>query len=198
MNQKLDALLRRDRLEFGRDHRGIGNSGAERAEAVGIAAHDGKLHVAIGETVLRQHRARKQIRQRAGARNRKCFSFEIGNRCDVAMDKNGVGKHRPVAADDLDVGPARGGDQWRAGIALIGFELAGQHAAQRQRVAFELDHIEVQSFPFGEAAFACHENKAGVAFCFDDAVTPGFQIGLRVLRRRRTRKNRGERGRETH
>ena len=62
MDQKLQSLLLGDRRELGRDHRGIGDPRRQRAEAVGVAAHHCEFHVAVGEIVLFEHHARKQIR----------------------------------------------------------------------------------------------------------------------------------------
>src|SRR3546814_4185925 len=52
---------------------------------------------------------------------------------------------RPVAADDLDGGALRGGQQRAAGAPLIAVDLAGDQGLERQRVALELHQLQVEA-----------------------------------------------------
>jgi hypothetical protein len=63
-----------------------------------------------------------------------------------------------------------------ARAALIAVELARQHRLERQRVALELDHVDLEALLLGEAALARHEHEAGVALGLDDAVPPNLQL----------------------
>ena len=87
-----------------------------------------------------------------------------------------------IAADDPDVGAMRGCEHRPARAALVTVELAGEQGLERQRVAFELQHVELEALLLGEAAFARHEHEAGVALGLDDAMAPGLQL-LRTLLR---------------
>jgi len=97
------------------------------------------------------------------------------------LRKDAVGEERPIAAEELDVGTVRCGEHRPTGGTLVGVEFAGDQGLERQRVAFELHRLDLEALLLGEAAFARHEDEAGVALGFKHSVPPGHRLRGRLL-----------------
>src|SRR5262249_9179334 len=87
-----------------------------------------------------------------------------------------MGQRRPVTAKELEVGALRGGQHRSAGAAFVAVELAGKERLERERVARELHHVDLEAVPLSEAAVCRHEYEAGVALGLHDAVPPGLEL----------------------
>src|SRR5262249_38734834 len=63
-----------------------------------------------------------------------------------------------------------------AGAAFVAVELAGKERLERERVARELHHLDLEAVLLGKAAVRRHEHEAGVAFGLHDSVPPGLEL----------------------
>src|SRR6185437_431498 len=118
----------------------------------------------------------QQIRQRTGCRDRQGFTLEVSHGVDVRLAVDTVSEARPVAAGDLHVTTMCSSDDRRARAALVAVEFTGKQRTQRDRIALELDHLDVETLFLSEAAFRRHEDETGVALRLDDAMAPDFQF----------------------
>ena len=172
--------------ELARRGRGIGDAGHHGAHAIAVATGDDELDVLGRQARLAKHRAGEQVGQRAGSRNRNDLALELRHRADVRLGVERIGQPRPSAAGYLDVGAATRRDHRAAGRADITVESAGDQRLQRDRVALEGEHLDVEAVLLGEAAVLVHEDEASVALRLDRAVPPfGKRLRAGGIRRNR-------------
>ena len=144
-HQQLDAGLGGDRRVLVAHDRTVDHPGGERLVAVGIGAHGGELHVAHRNSGLLQHGARHQLGEAAGRRHRDRFALEVGDRIDLVAHEQAVRHDQPVAADHLDVGAARGGDdRAAAGRPRTKSSSPASVALSSMRVGLERNELELE------------------------------------------------------
>ena len=95
---------------------GIGDAGDHRLVAVEIAAEIGEVDLRRRNLYFSEDRVDQQIGQRAGRRHRDRLALQVLHLADGRAHHQPVRHARPVAAEDLDVGAARAGENRGAGL----------------------------------------------------------------------------------
>ena len=96
------------------DDAGIGDTGDHRLEAIEVAAKIGETNFGCRDLVLIEDRIDQQIGQRPRCCHRNCLALEIFHLADGRSHHQPVRNARPVAAENLDVGPACAGEDRRS------------------------------------------------------------------------------------
>ena len=170
-------FLGRDRYELGRNDPGVGDAGHHRLEAVEVAAKVGEADVGRRHFIFLQDRVDQQVGQRAGRGHRHGLAFQVFDLLDARAHHQPMRHARPVAADNLQVGAVRAGQDRRAGARFDAVELARQQRLVRGGAVLQADDIELEAVLFGKAPAADHQHEAGIALGFDHGVPPGLEVG---------------------
>ena len=139
-------------LIFVRHHGAFDHAADQRLITFAVAADGGELHLVRGDAVFRQRGARQHVRHGIGRRDGDRLSFQVRDGVDVVAHVDAVRQHHPMAAEDLDVGAARGGGKDALRAAFEAVDLAGDQRLEADLVVLDLQQFEFQALLCGKAA----------------------------------------------
>ena len=114
----------------------------------------------------------EDVGRRTGRRDADVASAEILERLHGTAPPENIVLLDPIAADDTDVGVFARRDHRAAGSTDVTVDLAGDQRLQKQRIALQRQHLEIEPVGYAEMLQGAHVEHARIAVRVDGRIRP--------------------------